>query len=92
LPAALPATALRTPFEIEAIFPVSASCRGLQASSLRSPELIEAMHGFRQMYVRAGRYGEGFVSSPISRFARSLTSEIRDSDGDEELDAASVSL
>jgi hypothetical protein len=47
---------------------------------------------FGQVDVRAGRYGVGFVSSPIPRFTRSLTSEIRDSDGDEELDAASVSL
>jgi hypothetical protein len=61
-------------------------------ATLRRFALPSAMHGFRQVDVRAGRYGDGFVSSPIPRFARSLTSEIRDSDGDEELDAASVSL
>jgi hypothetical protein len=61
-------------------------------ATLRRFALPAAMHGFRQADVRAGRYGDGFVSSPIPRFARSLTSEIRDSDGDEELDAASVSL
>ena len=70
----------------------------LKALALISPDGSQS-RGYNQSllakspaFVGAPTYGVARPSSPIPRFARSLTSEIRDSDGDEELDAASVSL